>query len=109
MKNKKLAKEFPKALKACEDEYNRHYPIKHDSWRQVSPDDLLYLMGVAWRKLEAIEDWDCYELREQLKDVINLGLMTLEQAIRAIPTRREQVGEYYRFYPLKIKREAKGK
>jgi hypothetical protein len=76
---KKLCKEFARAIQACEDEYNRHYPKKRDSWRRMPIEELEGLVE------KAIDDYFTGEESNdlpQLIDIINLALMVVERTIQ---------------------------
>jgi fructosamine-3-kinase len=75
---KELTKEFPNALKACEDEYNRHYPIKGDSWRRMPISDLYAFLASAITQLQGLATWQ-RQFSDQLVDVVNLALMLFER------------------------------
>lgn len=72
----KLLEHFQTALNECNAEYERHFPLKGESWRVLPVEQLGTLFRRAFYDyLEGEESNDI----PQIIDIINLGLMLVER------------------------------
>lgn len=84
---RRFSVEFPRAIKKCELEYDRHYPKKGDSWKFMMEGELIRLYFISIKKHHRMGFGN--EWYEQLVDVINLGLMVLERSEINVSKQRE--------------------
>ena len=79
MLTSKFANAFYRPLMKCHDEFERHYPAKGESWREMHYTQLWKLCKIAWqdlRKKMNTENW--VSVDDQAADMVNLLLMMMD-------------------------------